>query len=238
MKIYFDLRVLALISSMFFGFKIQDSKPYSISEYVIERQAYSLSYDGQHKQAKWVYEYLTERNLEKNADRGGMGFKSDPDLPKKIQATKADYQKSGFDRGHLCPAADASFDERALQETFYLSNISPQFPQFNRAYWGKLERYVRTLLLEYKVLHVYAGPLYLPYEENGRKYVKYEVIGENHVAVPTHFFKVIFLDADKGLKPLVAFILPNKAIGEGSPLDEFLTTVEKVEKAAGFIFPR
>ncbi len=132
--------LIAFVSAGFFCFKNSEFKPYPISEYVIERQAYSLAYDGQRKQAKWVYEHLTERNLEKNADRAKMDFKTDPDLPKLLQSTKGDYYKSGFDRGHLCPAADANFDEQALKETFYLSNISPQIPKFNRAVWGKLER--------------------------------------------------------------------------------------------------
>ncbi|NNM43143.1 MAG: hypothetical protein HKM07_02225 [Chlamydiae bacterium] len=120
-KIYVSLGLLVLVSSMFVCFKIQDVKPLPISEYLIECQAYFLSYDGQRRQARWVYEHLTEESLQKHADRRNMKFKSDPLIPKKLQSSLQDYNKSGFDRGHLCPAAHASFTEQALQETFYLS---------------------------------------------------------------------------------------------------------------------
>ncbi|NNM43145.1 MAG: hypothetical protein HKM07_02235 [Chlamydiae bacterium] len=76
----------------------------------------------------------------------------------------------------------------------------------------------------------------MSYEEEGKMYVKYEVIGENHVAVPTRFFKVIFTNAEAGLKSLAAFILPNKEMLDRHSIDEFLTAVDKVERAAGFLF--
>lgn len=227
-----------LLPAVLFCLELEDLNPLPVSEYILERKAYVLAYDGERKQARWVYEHLMEENLEKNVDRKGMKFRADPDLPKQLQSQKADFNKSGFDRGHLCPAADANFDEKALKETFYFSNISPQTPSFNRSMWGKLEREVRDLLVQHEELHVYTGPLYLPYEENSKMYVKYEVIGKNHVAVPTHFFKVVLKQTDTQRVPLVAFILPNEEIEEGSELEDFLTTVAKVEQVAGFLFPR
>jgi endonuclease G len=211
----------------------QQAKPLPITEWTIEREAYSLAYDGQHKQARWVYEHLDASSVQGHVDRSKFDFQEDPLIPPLLRATKKDYAGSGFDRGHLCPAADARFDEDAMRETFYLSNISPQCPQFNRGYWAKLEKYVRELAKQYGAIHVFTGGLYLPHQENGKKYVKYQVIGENEISVPTHYFKIIF--SDDGA-PLESYILPNEPISSDTPLKDFMTTVEKVEKAAGFVF--
>lgn len=209
---------------------------YPISEKVIERNAYSLAYDMQHRQARWVYEYLTPEKIQGSADRKDFNFQEDHAVPAMHRATHKDYAGSGFDRGHLCPAADARSTDETMQETFYFSNITPQCPQFNRGYWLQLERHVRDLARKHKEVHVFSGPLYLPYlEADGKRYVKYQVIGENDIAVPSHYFKVIF---NKKWIPIEVYILPNAPISNRTPLEKFSTTVEKVERTAGLIFPK
>lgn len=232
MKNLLKLMGIALIGLTVISFR------HPISEIHARREAYEVSYDGQHKQPRWVYQCLTEETLQGIASRNTCLFLEDSLIPKIIQSTRKDYSGSGFDRGHLCPAADAYISDAAMQETFLLSNISPQLPQFNRGYWSKLERHVRELTKIHKVLHVYTGPLYLPQvESDGKKYVKYEVIGESEVAVPTHFFKAIFIENPK-CKLIGAFILPNEKIPSDEPLDKFMTTIEKIEKVSGVVFHR
>ena len=211
-------------------------KPVPLHEFKIEREAYHLAYDGQHKQAKWVYEHLTSDRINGEVDRNNFDFQVDPLIPPILRSTKGDYAKSGYDRGHLCPVADACFGDKALKETFYLSNISPQHPHFNRGYWLKLEKYVRDLTNSNRSIHVFTGGLYLPQQErDGKRYIRYQVIGKNDVAVPTHFFKVI-LDA-RG-KLIESFILPNGAIASDTPLQQFSVALEQIEKAAGMVFDR
>lgn len=131
-------------------------------------------------------------------NRSHFKFKEYEDIPKHPRATLADYRNSGFDRGHLIPAGDCKASEEKMGETFLLSNICPQNPQFNRVYWAKLERHVRDLTKTSTVFHVVTGPLFLPKEsEDGTRWVKYQVIGNGDVAVPTHFFKVIYLESSK-----------------------------------------
>lgn len=72
-------------------------------------------------------------------------------------------------------------------------------------------------------------------ETDGKRYVKYQVIGPNDVGVPTHFFKIITLENWQGIQEMKAYILPNQEIAAKTPLDQFLTTVQKVERSAGFI---
>ncbi len=237
MKVKSHLISLAFLGSLLAASFSRNPQALPVSEYIIERDAYVLSYDGQHRQARWVYEFLTEERLKGKAKRSGNSFQEDPLIPAPLRSTAKDYRGSGLDRGHLCPAADAHASREKIKETFYFSNISPQLPQFNQGYWAMLEGHVRLLTKDYKALHVYTGPLYMPAEEDdGNRYVKYRVIGENDVAVPTHFFKVIFAEKQEGNEDRIAYILPNMPIDSDTALEQFQVALEQVEKAAGMIF--
>jgi endonuclease G len=215
---------------------ISPGKP--LSSFQLDRSGYSLAYDAKNRNPLWVYEHLTADNIRGNTDRSHFDFKEDESFPNHLRATLADYRGQGFDRGHLAPAANHRLNDEAMADTFYMSNMCPQCPQFNRGYWSKLEKYVRDLTKEYHQVHVITGPLYLPYtDSDGKRYVKYQVIGENDVAVPTHFFKVITLDNGNGYTETQAYILPNQAIESKTPLEQFKTTIQKVEKVAGILFP-
>lgn len=206
---------------------------------VIERSGYSISYDCRTKNANWVYEKITAESICGNENRNNFQFKEDHEIPKIFQSKLGDFKDSGFDRGHLAPAANHKNNKESLANTFYLSNISPQVPQFNRGYWAKLEKHIRELTKHFDVVHIITGPLFLPEEENdGKKYVKYQVIGKNDVAVPTHFFKVIILENLSGEQDRYAYILPNTPISSNSRLEQFLVTTQKVEKLAGLMFPQ
>lgn len=199
--------------------------------YPISREACNLLYNGATRTPYWVYECVSKKDLEKNCNRKKVEFKEDPDIPEIVRSTLQDYKKSGFDRGHLAPSADRTYDCGVLQEVFYLSNMSPQLHSFNSGHWEKLERYVRELTNQYDKVHVFSIPLYLPHEEGDKKYVHYQVIGKNNVAVPTHFAKVIFA-GDKTF----AFMLPHEDIDSKVALEDFSVTLQDIEKASGFIF--
>jgi len=203
---------------------------------VLEREGYTVADDGRTKTALWVYEELNRESCNGSYDREDCKFISDPDLPNTIQSDTTDYRGSGFDRGHLAIAANHRATDSELQQTFYLSNISPQVPQFNRGYWKHLENRIRNLMDKYSIVRVITGPLYLPHvEPNGKKFVTYEVIGKNDVAVPTHFFKVVTAGNERSGKRWV-YIVPNEPVDASVPLDSFLTTIEKLEHVSGIIF--
>jgi len=202
----------------------------------IEREGHLLAYDGRTRNAHWVYHRLTQETVEEKISRKSSDFHEDPLIPSLIRATKSDYQNSGYDRGHLCPASDSATIAE-MNNSFFLTNISPQVPAFNRGYWKKVENHIRDLTKQYAVVHVFAGPLYLKQKGAGDKYfVKYEVIGPNDVAVPTHFFSLIFVE-DKMKKLFAkAYILPNKSIAPKTSLSKFSASLEDVESASGVIF--
>jgi len=225
-----------LVAVIVASFIFNQPHKYPVTEQIIERKGYSLCYNYARRQPIWVYERLTVENLEGNASRNGIKFKVDTLIPALFRVANSDYKGSGFDRGHLCPAGDLCSNQNDKSESFYLSNISPQTPEFNRVYWLKLEKHVRELTRRFKVLQVYSGCAYLPIEgEGGGSYVEYKVIGKNTVSVPTHYFKVIL---SKGGELIEAYILPNKDINFDKPLGDFRTTIEKVERVAGVLFSR
>ncbi|MFZ0564606.1 MAG: DNA/RNA non-specific endonuclease [Chlamydiales bacterium] len=214
------------------------SDKYPKANPVLERKGYTLAHDGRTKTALWVYEELTKDSCSGNIDRSQFRFMQDPDIPKIIQSDLVDYLRSGFDRGHLAAAGNHKSIKISMKETFYLSNISAQVPRFNRGYWKKFENYIRSLTNEYDMIRVVTGPLYLSYEgPDGKRYVTYQVIGPNEVAVPPHFFKVITLEKGS-FQEQRAYVIPNEKIDQEIPFSDFQTTVSKVEKISGIIFQK
>jgi len=158
-----------------------------------------------------------------------------------FRAKLNDYFRSGYDRGHQVPAADAKWSQEAMDDTFALSNMCPQVGNgFNRDYWAHFEDFCRRLTKHYPSVRIVTGPLYLPKRDSDGKWrVSYEVIGSPpNVAVPTHFYKVIFAEDGKqgGRVALGAFVLPNAVIANNKPLQDFEVPVEVVERASGLEF--
>ncbi|KAF7998001.1 hypothetical protein HCN44_009399 [Aphidius gifuensis] len=199
-----------------------------------------LSYDKRNRVAHWVFEHLTrERVYPKNdVDRSNCEFKTDESIHPFFRSTNSDYKGSGYDRGHLAAAGNHKYSQKDMEQTFMLTNMAPQVGKgFNRNSWNSLEKYVRKLTKIYTDVYVCTGPLYLPKKESdGKKYVKYEVIGTNHVAVPTHFYKIIVGEKSDSSFEMEAYVMPNAPIDDKTPLSNFQVPPESIERAAGLLF--
>lgn len=132
-----------------------------------------------------------------------------------------------------------------MDSTFVLTNMCPQVGEgFNRDYWAHLEEFCRDLTKKYPSVRIVTGPLYLPKRDpaDGKWRVSYEVIGSPpNVAVPTHFYKVIYGEESAAQSPtakvaLAAFVLPNAEISNEKSLADFEVPVEAVERASGLTF--
>lgn len=201
------------------------------------------SYDRRLRNPHWVAEHITPESLAaKNGDRKHSVFVEDDSVPAKFRALLKDYFRSGYDRGHQVPAADCKWSQQAMDDTFYLSNMCPQVGEgFNRDYWAHFEDFCRRLTVRYPSVRIVTGPLYLPKKDpaDNKWYVKYEMIGSPpSVAVPTHFYKVIFAEDGKvgGNVAIGAFVLPNAPIANTKPITDFEVPVEAVERASGLEF--
>jgi len=190
-------------------------------EMLIKHVAYSLVYDEVHEQAKWVAYELTAKETHKLYDRTNH-FLVDPSV-KTGSACDADYKGSGYDRGHLAPAADMGWSATSMTESFYFSNMSPQTPSFNRGIWKKLEELVRIWANELDTIYIVTGPVLTPGLTS---------IGGNKVSVPDYYYKVI-LDIYP-TKKAIGFILPNE--GSSASLKSYAVSVDVVEKMTGIDF--
>nr|ACO15198.1 Endonuclease G, mitochondrial precursor [Caligus clemensi] len=224
---------LRVAEIMRFGFPSLDT--------IRSRKDYVISYDRRNRTPNWVFEHLTPESVKKNdsVDRNLCSFREDDSIHPYFRSLNSDYKYSGFDRGHLAAAGNHRQSQEHCDDTFYLSNMSPQVGSgFNRDKWEHLERYVRKLAKRSSNVYVCTGPLYLPkMESDGKVYVKYQVIGQSNVAVPTHFFKVIVTEseADSQLE-LESFVLPNEKIDDSAPLSQFYVPPESLERASGLLF--
>ncbi|KAM4057085.1 DNA/RNA non-specific endonuclease [Hirsutella rhossiliensis] len=210
---------------------------------IASRSALVSSYDRRMRNPHWVVEHITPASLAmRDADRRHSAFVEDHAIPAPFRALLRDYYRSGYDRGHQVPAADAKWSQRAMDDTFYLSNMCPQVGEgFNRDYWAHFEDFCRRLTVQYPSVRIVTGPLYLPRKDpvDDKWYVKYEMIGSPpSVAVPTHFYKVIFAEDGNvgGNVAIGAFVLPNAPISNDKPLTDFEVPVEAVERASGLEF--
>lgn len=198
--------------------------PTSTTGDIVTHRYYALSYSEEHELPEWVsYELTRERLRTKWVDRTN-DFRADPKV-KSRSATPQDYKRSGYDRGHLAPAADMAFSEDAMSESFYMSNMSPQVRGFNVGVWRELEELTRDWAKKFRHLYVVSGPIL------NKPYIDW--IGENEVAVPHAFYKVLLDLSEPELKG-IAWVIPNEVTE--MPLTKYATTIDEVEDLTGINF--
>ena len=192
-------------------------------EQIIEHMGYTLSYNEENEVASWVAYELTRNEVLGTSERAD-DFREDP-MVITGSATLSDYRSSGYDRGHLAPAADFKWSDDAMSDTFYMSNMTPQEPSFNRGIWADLEAVVRTFAYDNGIVYVVTGPVLT----DG----PYETIGENEVSVPKRFYKV-FLDYTGPETKAIGFVLPNE--GSDRALQSYALSVDDVEEITDIDF--
>lgn len=196
--------------------------PSSTHGVVVHHQYYSLSYVEKYEQAEWVAYAVTPKHL-KRTKYERPKFVQDP----KVFTSSAhlnNFKKSGYDRGHLCPAADMKISKKAYEETFYTSNVSPQLPEFNKGVWNRLENKVRYWVTKYDGLFVITGGVL----ENDLP-----TIGQESVAIPKYFYKIL-LDDSRGKLRAIAFLVPHEK--SDRPLYEFVVSIRSIEALTGIDF--
>ena len=188
------------------------------------RKGFLLSHDSTNKTPIWVIEHLTVEKAQGSLPRYNK-FQPDPDLKEGERAELADYRSSGYDRGHMAPAADMKWDQQAMVECFYLSNMVPQVGKgMNQGIWKDLEEYVRTWAIDRGAVYIFTGPIY----EDGIK----KTIGKNKVAVPSHLYKIIY---DPNKAEAIAFIMPNQKL-DSADMPKYIVTIRDIEKKTGLDF--
>ncbi len=189
----------------------------------ISHTGFTLSYDADYKTPQWVAWTLTREKAQGTVKRSDS-FEPDPEV-RGAKAYTTDYTGSGYDRGHMAPAGDMKWDRRAMEESFYLSNVCPQNRNLNRGDWKKLEEQERQWAERFGSVSIAAGPMYAT-PAPAR-------IGANKVAVPDAFFKVLLVGYPDEPRAY-GFVFRNEA---GShPLTYYQLSVDEVEQRTGMDF--
>lgn len=217
MKIIVELLTIVLITGCTISTgAIIEEPQHNKDDTYIKHYAYSLVFNSRTKQADWVAYKLNAYHIESNYQRTNK-FLIDT-LILSGTAANTDYYKSGYDKGHLAPAADMAWNKQAMHESFYFSNITPQTHAFNAGIWKKLETQVRRWAVEYDSVYICTGPIFTNYDNS---------IGENKITVPTYFYKTILIYNDT-VKQAIGFVFPHQKIK--SSIFDYAVAVDSVEQ--------
>lgn len=192
------------------------------SELILKRKAYTVSYNTQTLIPNWVAWKLKAEYVDGNLERSN-DFREDTSVPLP-RATKEDYRKSGWSRGHMFPAGDAKWDKQAMSESFLLTNICPQDTRLNSGDWNEIEKACRVWAKKYGEIYIVCGPLFYN--------TQHTTIGRNSVVVPEAFFKVVLR-----LQPqpkAIGFVCKNKS--QNKTKDQYVNSVDEIERMTGMDF--
>lgn len=196
-------------------------------EEILKHTGFTVSYNKEWKLPNWV---AWELNTDKLVERESRSDKFEPDplLPESEAVTTDDYKNSGWDRGHMCPAADNRWHWRAMRDCFYMTNICPQHHNLNRGDWKELEDACRRWAAQEPV-YIVCGPILY-------KSSTHQTIGRSQrVVVPEAFFKVVLCMGKEGKQPrAIGFIYKNTS--GNRRLDSYVNSIDQVERITGIDF--
>jgi endonuclease G, mitochondrial len=195
----------------------------NMNDTILRYTGFTISYNEKNEQPAWVAYILTRSEVQGGNETRTENFRPDRNVSTGSAMLK-DYSGSGYDRGHMAPAADMKWSSKAMSESFLLSNMSPQEQGFNRGIWSRLEAKVRDWAVENDSILVISGPVL----KGIKKY-----IGKDSVGVPDYYYKVI-ADISYPSYKVISFVLPNKS--SNKEILEYAVTIDSVEKITGIRF--
>lgn len=196
------------------------------AEILLEQYGYTVSYNPELCIPNWVAWELNKEKLVERESRNSK-FMPNPKLPDDEAVTTKEYSGSGWDRGHMCPAGDNKYHWRAMNESFYMTNICPQNHNLNRGDWKELEEACRRWA-EVEPVYIVCGPI-------NYRTPKYGYIGkEFKIRIPDAFFKVVLTGVQSGNPRAIGFIYKNEA--GNNKRDKYVNSVDEVERITSLDF--
>ena len=183
------------------------------------RTGYVIGFDCEKRSALWVaYEVTPAIHNSANVARSN-DFRADRELPENCRKELTDFSGT-YDRGHLVSSASLDANHKMNSDTFLLSNMSPQLPNFNRTIWTALEKRERKWSNLRGKVYVFAGPIFNGEKKHGR------------IRIPSHFYKII-IDPAKGES--ISFLLPHRPL-YSDHLKSYRTSIDIIEAISGVDF--
>lgn len=194
----------------------------TLAEQLIEYKAMTVSFNKDMHIPNWVSWELLRSEVDGNEERGDKFLHDDNVIGCPYPE---DYRGSGYDRGHMAPAADMRWCPEAMRQSFYMTNICPQLHSLNGGTWKKLEEKCRIWAMADSAIIIIAGPILTDLPD--------EYIGNTGVAVPKRYFKIIaapFANPPRG----IGFIMPNGRVAGG--MQAAAVSIDSVERVTGHDF--
>lgn len=200
--------------------------PDNMPEVIIPHTGFTVSFNEKTLCPNWVAWELTKAETSGDADRKNCSFIEDESIPRQYRVTSYDYKNSGYDRGHMCPAADMKWSQKAMQDCHYMTNICPQTSDLNQKWWERLESSCRRWARREGTIYIVCGPIF---NKKNR-----ETIGIDHrIIVPKAFFKVV-LSLKKGKEKAIGFYYTNDTKQQN--MEEAARSIDDIEKLTGIDF--
>ena len=204
---------------------------YNEDEDIVRHLAYTASYNHETLVPDWVAWRLTQgwacAGDVNNSSYCHESFSRDPDV-REPKACREDYSHSGWDKGHMAPRADMKWNLKALEESFYFTNVCPQNHEMNSGAWRKIEELCRAMAQCSEPVYIVCGPIFTDH--------RHGTIGKGRVQVPDAFFKALAVEVEGKLQTM-GFIVDNSS--QSFAPKHYAVTVDSVEHVIGRnLFPR
>ncbi len=206
--------------------KLTEIPATSKEDLLIAHKGYTLSYDVETHNPKWVAWSLSREKLVKRCRRVD-DYRGDENIPVKDRVEKYAYDNRIYDRGHMCPSGDVRYDAEAQSDCFYMTNICPQVRVLNQTWWEHVESATRRWAQKDGCVYVCCGPIF--YDDVAPKMTGRQL----KVRVPDAFFKVI-LSLRKGKEKAIGFYYKNNE--DRQTMDFAKHSVDEIEEMTGMDF--
>ena len=195
------------------------------TDILFEYEGFSLLFDTETMCPRWVAWELTAEETRGNVSREGIDFKEEEKVPKESRVVSSDYNGGHYGRGHMCPAGDMKWSQKAMTDCHYMTNICPQTAELNKNWWEHLERACRQWARQYGSIQIVCGPVF---SDSPKRF------GRSHrIAVPEAFYKVV-LSLKDGDEKALGFLYAND--NSAQPMEEAVCSVDEIERLTGIDF--
>jgi endonuclease G, mitochondrial len=205
---------------------------------IAEHSAMVLGFNCEKKLAAWSFHILTPDVAFGKISRSNdfrndslidcqTAIESDYFITQKLPDGTSKFDGFGFDRGHLAPSADFRWSAKALSESYFYSNMTPQVPEFNRESWAELESLMRRIAdQDPKDYYIVTGPIL----EDSLKFIEKSI---HQIPIPRRHYKII-ADLTENQPKGMAFLMPNELCK--NPLSSYVVSIDSIEKITGLDF--
>lgn len=209
---------------------------------------YCVEWDPQKSAQRWscyqMYSsinYLSSYNVSRYyADNDGSlsstcQYPQDFDLPEQYRLTADPYKYNGFDHGHICPSADRLRSSESNYQTFYITNMQPQWNVFNAGLWSNMEQQVRTWAASSDTLYVCKGGT-IDREEHILRYLTDQIKRENRIPVPRYFFMAVLSKNSNNYKAIGFWVEQLNEDHSNDALRGYAVSIDELERYTGIDF--